>query len=100
MVGTVYGGNMVLDCQHGTQARIQVTNVLNLLRKNQNSRRAVIQLFGAADIARKRQHIPCTCHTAIYDSAETSAYVYQYAIQRCVLGSSSRCVHFTMLQES
>lgn len=39
----------------------QVTNVLDLLRKKRDSRRAVIQLFDAADLAREHKEIPCTC---------------------------------------
>lgn len=57
---TVYGayGPRLFDMQHRHD---QVANVVSLLRKNQNSRRAVIQLFAAADIARTRKHAPCTC---------------------------------------
>ncbi len=56
---TVYGGygprlfNM--------KANNQVANVLALLKRNPDSRRGVIQVFDAADIARKHKEIPCTC---------------------------------------
>jgi thymidylate synthase len=40
----------------------QITNVIKLLKKRPTSRRAVIQLFDAADIdEERRQEIPCTC---------------------------------------
>lgn len=39
----------------------QIENVLTLLRENPGSRRAVVQLFDAADIVQRRQEIPCTC---------------------------------------
>jgi thymidylate synthase len=39
----------------------QVNNVLSLLKENPNTRRAVIQLYDAADIAEKHKEIPCTC---------------------------------------
>ncbi len=57
---TVYGayGPRLFNMQHKHD---QIANVLGLLRENPSSRRAVIQLFGAADIARKRKHAPCTC---------------------------------------
>jgi thymidylate synthase len=40
----------------------QIDNVISLLRENRASRRAVIQLFEARDIAgKKKKEIPCTC---------------------------------------
>lgn len=39
----------------------QVANILRILKENPSSRRAVVQLFDADDIARKRREIPCTC---------------------------------------
>lgn len=39
----------------------QLQNVINQLRKSSESRRAVIQLFNAEDIADRRKEIPCTC---------------------------------------
>lgn len=38
----------------------QIQNVIDLLRKNSGSRRAVIQLFNAEDIERRYKEIPCT----------------------------------------
>lgn len=39
----------------------QVNNVLSLLKESPSTRRAVIQLYDAADIAEKHKEIPCTC---------------------------------------
>jgi thymidylate synthase len=38
----------------------QIANVTNLLRENPGSRRAVIQLYSAQDIAKRYNEIPCT----------------------------------------
>lgn len=56
---TIYGGYgpRLFDMR----GHDQVANVLTLLRRNTESRRAVIQLFDAADISRQRKEIPCTC---------------------------------------
>jgi thymidylate synthase len=58
---TVYGGyGPRIFCQRGHN---QLENVIKLLSKQPTSRRAVIQLFNAEDIAGKerRREIPCTC---------------------------------------
>lgn len=39
----------------------QIENIVRTLKVNPSSRRAVIQLFDAADIATTRREIPCTC---------------------------------------
>ena len=39
----------------------QVTNVIALLEERPSSRRAVIQLFDAEDIAEQHKDVPCTC---------------------------------------
>lgn len=39
----------------------QIRNVINLLKKRPHSRQAVIQLFNAEDIVKKRKDVPCTC---------------------------------------
>lgn len=43
------------------RGRDQITNILKLLRKKRDSRRAVIQLFDAADLEKPHREIPCTC---------------------------------------
>ena len=56
---TIYGayGPRLFD-QRGHD---QLRNVINLLRSHPESRRAVIQLFNAEDIARRYKEVPCTC---------------------------------------
>lgn len=57
---TVYGGygpRLLAKDGHINQ----LDNVKALLERNPNSRRAVIQLYDAKDIAEKRKTIPCTC---------------------------------------
>jgi thymidylate synthase len=44
-----------------TRGKDQVANVIALLKERPSSRRAVIQLFDAHDIARHHKNIPCTC---------------------------------------
>lgn len=39
----------------------QIENILNQLKRNQNTRKAVIQLFDAGDLAKAHKDIPCTC---------------------------------------
>src|SRR5574340_730228 len=56
---TVHGGyGPRLFRMHGEN---QVENVLKLLRRRPESRRAVIQLFDAGDLAVERREVPCTC---------------------------------------
>ena len=39
----------------------QIDNIINSLKTNPNTRRAVIQLFDAEDIVNRKKEIPCTC---------------------------------------
>ena len=45
----------------GLRGNNQIANVRDLLRQKPQSRRAVIQLFEADDIARPYKEAPCTC---------------------------------------
>lgn len=56
---TVYGGyGPRLFAEQGHN---QVENIIELLRKGANTRRAVIQLFAAKDIKQRKVEVPCTC---------------------------------------
>lgn len=55
---TVYGAYGPRLFAH--QGHDQIDNVINLLRDKLHSRRAVIQLFDAADISEPHKEIPCT----------------------------------------
>lgn len=39
----------------------QLANVISILKKNPDSRKAVVQLFDAEDIVEEHKDIPCTC---------------------------------------
>lgn len=56
---TIYGGYgpRLFD----NRGHNQIENVVRLLQENHDTRRAVIQIFAAEDIARKRREVPCTC---------------------------------------
>jgi len=77
----------------------QIKNVLSLLKDKPNTRRAVIQLYDAADIAKKHKEIPCTCNLQflIRDSK-----LYLYVSMRsndAFKGLPHDIFAFTMLQE-
>jgi thymidylate synthase len=56
---TIYGGyGPRLFNQRGND---QVRHVIDLLKKNPESRRAAIQIFDSEDIAAPHKEIPCTC---------------------------------------
>jgi thymidylate synthase len=56
---TIYGGyGPRLFRQRGHN---QIQNVIDLLLMTPESRRAVIQIFDAEDIARRHKEVPCTC---------------------------------------
>ncbi len=77
----------------------QIKNVTNLLSKKQGSRRAVIQLFDAEDIATQKKEIPCT--TALQFHLR-SGYLHMSATMRsndAYWGLPHDVFCFTMLQE-
>jgi thymidylate synthase len=49
-----------------TRGNDQVRNVLHLLRTKATSRRAVIQLFDASDLAEPHIDVPCTCSIQLF----------------------------------
>ena len=55
-----YGPRLFAWNRNGTVVH-QINNVLALLKRKPSSRRAVIQFFDAADIAKDHIEIPCTC---------------------------------------
>lgn len=94
---TVYGGyGPRLFNMKGND---QVANVIALLRKNPDSRRAVIQLFDAADIAEKHKEIPCTC-TLQFMIREGCLYMFtNMRSNDAFIGLPHDVFAFTMLQE-
>ena len=77
----------------------QVQNVVNLLKRKPDSRRAVIQLFDAADIAKDHKEIPCTCTLQFMIRG---GRLHMFASMRsndAFLGLPHDVFTFTMLQE-
>ncbi len=56
---TIYGGYG--PRLFNTRGQNQIENVVELLKKNPTSRKAVIQLFDSDDLALSRKEVPCTC---------------------------------------
>jgi thymidylate synthase len=77
----------------------QVRNVLKLLKERPNSRRAVIQLFDAADIAKKRKGIPCTCTLQFMIRGDRLIMFSNMRSNDAFIGLPYDIFAFTMLQE-
>ena len=56
---TIYGGYG--PRLFNSRGQNQLDNVVRLLKENQTSRKAVIQLFDSDDLAFPRKEVPCTC---------------------------------------
>lgn len=94
---TVYGGyGPRLFNMKGND---QVANVLALLKKNPYSRRGVIQVFDAADIARKHKEIPCTCALQFMIRQGRLYMLTSMRSNDAYIGLPHDVFAFTMLQE-
>lgn len=94
---TVYGGYgpRLFDMR----GHDQVANVIAGLRKSPDSRRAVVQLFDAADLAKRRAEIPCTC-TLQFMIRRRRLHMFTYMRSNdAYLGLPHDVFAFTMLQE-
>lgn len=94
---TVYGGYG--PRLFGMRRINQVGNVIELLRKKRDSRRVVIQLFDAADIARKHKEIPCTCTLQFMIRGHRLHMFTNMRSNDLFLGLPHDFFAFTMLQE-
>lgn len=56
---TIYGGYG--PRVFGPKRKSQMENIIKLLTKNPNSRKAVIQIFSGKDIKKPHKDVPCTC---------------------------------------
>lgn len=83
----------------GMRGHNQVRNVLRLLKKRRSSRRAVIQLFDAADISRKHKEIPCTCTLQFMIRRGRLHMVTHMRSNDAFVGLPHDVFAFTMLQE-
>jgi thymidylate synthase len=77
----------------------QVRNVIDLLKTNQDSRRAVIQLFDANDLAGRHKDIPCTCTLQFMVRESRLQMLTHMRSNDVFLGLPHDVFAFTMLQE-
>ena len=72
----------------------QITNVTDLLREKPGSRRAVIQLYSAQDIAKRYKEISVHHHDPIPPQRGSVGLLRDHALERCVQGASARRILF------
>ena len=80
----------------------QIQNIINLLKKHQDSRRAVIQLFDAADIdhsSPRHKEIPCTCTLQFMVRRKRLHMFTNMRSNDAFIGLPHDVFVFTMLQE-
>lgn len=77
----------------------QVKNVIQLLRRKRSSRRAVIQLFSAADLRADYKDIPCTCTLQFLIRNDTLDLITHMRSNDAFVGLPHDIFSFTMLQE-
>ncbi len=94
---TVYGGyGSRLFHQRGID---QVRNVIALLRERPTSRRAVIQMFNAEDIAERHIEIPCTATLQFFVRGGCVHLIAAMRSNDAYIGLPHDVFCFTMLQE-
>jgi thymidylate synthase len=94
---SVYGGyGPRLLSQRGSN---QIENVIALLREHAVSRRAVIQIFNAEDIANKHTEIPCTTTLQFFVRDECVHLIVNMRSNDAFIGFPHDVFCFTMLQE-
>lgn len=94
---TIYGGYG--PRLFGNRGHNQVENVLALLAGKGGSRRAVIQLFNAEDLAEKHRDIPCTCLLQFMRRNDQLHMVTYMRSNDAFWGLPHDIFAFTMLQE-
>lgn len=77
----------------------QIENVTNILKKNPDSRKAVIQLFDAQDITEIHNDIPCTCTLQFMPRGGKLHLLVNMRSNDAYLGLPHDVFSFTMLQE-
>jgi len=77
----------------------QIGNVVARLRKNEDTRRAVIQLFDAADLVGDHQEIPCTCTLQFILRDHRLHMLTSMRSNDAFIGLPHDIFAFTMLQE-
>lgn len=94
---TVYGGYG--PRLFGMEGNNQIDNIIALLKENPDSRRAVIQLFDASDLAERHKEIPCTCTLQFMIRQERLHMLTNMRSNDAFLGLPHDVFAFTMLQE-
>jgi thymidylate synthase len=77
----------------------QIRNVIALLRERSTSRRAVVQIFNAEDIAGKHKDIPCTTTLQFFVRNECVHLIATMRSNDAYIGLPHDVFCFTMLQE-
>jgi len=77
----------------------QLSNVMALLTEKPRSRRAVIQIFDAADIARQRKEIPCTTSLQFVMPQNRLTLIVNMRSNDAYMGLPHDVFAFTMIQE-
>jgi thymidylate synthase len=95
---TVYGGyGPRLFSMRGNHD--QIANVITLLKAKPSSRRAVIQLFDADDIAADHKEVPCTCTLQFLLRKDCLHMFTSMRSNDAFIGLPHDVFAFTMLQE-
>ena len=77
----------------------QLENVIELLKGNEHTRRAVIQIFDANDISTKYKEIPCTCSLQFIIRERKLHLIVYMRSNDVYIGLPHDIFCFTMLQE-
>lgn len=77
----------------------QLVNVADLLKRNPDSRKAVIQLFDACDIVEKHNDVPCTCTMQFMIRSGRLHMFTNMRSNDAFLGLAHDIFCFTMIQE-
>lgn len=77
----------------------QIANILSLLRRKPRSRRAVIHLFDAADLAVEHKDVPCTCTLQFMIRGSRLHLFTSMRSNDAYIGLPHDVFAFTMLQE-
>jgi thymidylate synthase len=77
----------------------QISNITSLLRRNPDSRKAVIQLFDAQDIVENHKDVPCTCTMQFMLRGDSLHMFTNMRSNDALWGVAHDFFCFTMLQE-
>jgi thymidylate synthase len=83
----------------GMRGHDQIANVVSLLKRRPDSRRAAIQLFDAADLADHHEDVPCTCTIQFLIRKRRLHMIASMRSNDAYLGLPHDIFAFTMIQE-